>query len=66
VAHALTERRIPFLFMSGYGPEAAEPGESDRVICAKPFAGDELIAKLAAMFEGAGPALRAEDHPASA
>jgi DNA-binding response OmpR family regulator len=66
VARALTERRIPFLFMSGYGQEAIESGQSDQFVCAKPFAGGELVAKLAAMLEGAGPALHAEDQPASA
>jgi DNA-binding response OmpR family regulator len=53
VAHALAERRIPFLFMSGYGEDAITSGQDNWRVCAKPFAGDELVAKLAAVLENA-------------
>jgi CheY-like chemotaxis protein len=47
IAFALAERRIPFVFTSGYGDQAIPPGHADWKVCAKPFTGDELIAMLA-------------------
>jgi DNA-binding response OmpR family regulator len=48
VAHALAERRIPFMFVSGYGEDAIPPEHSDWRVCSKPFRGDELEALLSA------------------
>lgn len=53
VAEALAERRIPFLFLSGYGEEAIPPGHSDWKVCAKPFRGADLAGMLCAAL-GAG------------
>ena len=42
VAELLAERRIPFLFLSGYGDEAIPAGNSSWRVCAKPFTQAEL------------------------
>jgi CheY-like chemotaxis protein len=46
VAEVLTERRIPFVFLSGYGDEAIPPGRGAWKVCAKPFKTDDLIRLL--------------------
>lgn len=48
VAEMLTERHIPFLFLSGYGDEAIPAGRSDWKVCAKPFKGADLAGMLVA------------------
>ncbi len=53
VAYALTERHLPFLFVSGYGEEAILPGHDDWLVCTKPFKGDDLAAKLATILDNA-------------
>lgn len=52
VAEALAERRIPFLFLSGYGEEAIPPGHSGWKVCAKPFRADHLAEMLSAVVTG--------------
>jgi CheY-like chemotaxis protein len=49
VAEALTARRIPFLFLSGYGEEAIPPGHANWKVCAKPFKADDLAEMLSAV-----------------
>lgn len=51
VAEILAEKRIPFLFLSGYGDEAVPAGHSDWRVCAKPFRGDELASMMLAVLE---------------
>jgi CheY-like chemotaxis protein len=46
VAEVLTERHIPFLFLSGYGEEAIPPGRSGWKVCTKPFKGNDLVRML--------------------
>jgi CheY-like chemotaxis protein len=46
VAMLLTERNIPFLFVSGYGDEAIPHDHSAWKVCTKPFRGDDLAAML--------------------
>jgi hypothetical protein len=46
VAVQLAERRIPFLFLSGYGGEAVPLGRSTCKVCAKPFKAKDLIEML--------------------
>jgi DNA-binding response OmpR family regulator len=46
VAELLSERRIPFLFLSGYGDEAIPPDRAEWKVCAKPFKGDDLMKML--------------------
>jgi DNA-binding response OmpR family regulator len=53
VAEVLTERHIPFLFLSGYGDEAIPPGHSNWRVCAKPFRGDDLASMMSAAVESA-------------
>jgi DNA-binding NtrC family response regulator len=47
VADALAERRIPFLFLSGYGDHAIPPDHPDWIACEKPFKAELLLSKLA-------------------
>jgi DNA-binding response OmpR family regulator len=49
VAEMLAERRIPFLFLSGYGEEAIPPGHAEWKVCAKPFRSEVLMRMLAAL-----------------
>jgi CheY-like chemotaxis protein len=46
VANALVARRIPFLFVSGYGEASVLPAHSDWKVCGKPFKGDDLAVML--------------------
>ncbi len=46
VADALTARRIPFLFLSGYGQNAIPHNRPDWRVCTKPFKEDDLIGML--------------------
>jgi CheY-like chemotaxis protein len=47
VAELLTERQIPFVFLSGYGDGAIPPGRSAWRVCAKPFRVSDLANLLA-------------------
>lgn len=42
VAHTLAERKIPFLFVTGYGPAGIAPQYQDRITVKKPFAQSDL------------------------
>jgi len=53
VAELLTERHIPFLFLSGYGEEAVPEGRHEWKVCPKPFRSHELIAMLQAALAAA-------------
>ncbi len=46
VADALMARRIPFLFLSGYGQSAIQHDHPDWRVCSKPFREDDLIGML--------------------
>jgi CheY-like chemotaxis protein len=46
VADALSARRIPFLFLSGYGQSAIPEGRPDWRVCSKPFREEDLIGML--------------------
>jgi CheY-like chemotaxis protein len=48
VAEILSERHIPFLFLSGYGDDAIPPGRGTWKVCAKPFKGNDLMRMLSA------------------
>jgi DNA-binding response OmpR family regulator len=48
VAEALSARKIPFMFLTGYGDTAIPPGKMLRNVCCKPFRGPELTGMLAA------------------
>jgi PAS domain S-box-containing protein len=43
IATALTTRNIPFVFVTGYGPESLPPGFGAVKILGKPFTGDQLL-----------------------
>jgi hypothetical protein len=51
VAEILTERHIPFLFLSGYGDEAIPADRRDWMVRAKPFKGADLTTMLSAALE---------------
>jgi DNA-binding response OmpR family regulator len=51
VAEVLAKRRIPFLFLSGYGDEAIPVGHSEWKVCAKPFRGNDLATMMSAALE---------------
>ena len=46
VADALTERHIPFLFLSGYGQNAIPQDHPEWRVCSKPFREGDLINML--------------------
>lgn len=46
VAEMLSARGIPFLLLSGYGPEAVPPEHPTWTVCSKPFRADHLIGML--------------------
>ncbi len=46
VAEALSARRIPFLFVSGYGDAAIPAERSEWQVCSKPFDPTNLVAML--------------------
>lgn len=54
VADLLVERKIPFLFATGYGRPGIEERFRDRPILQKPFRTAELAAALAALDAGKG------------
>jgi len=47
VAEMLSDRGIPFLLLSGYGPGAVPAEHPSWPVCSKPFKNEELIAMLA-------------------
>lgn len=48
VADVLTERQIPFLFLSGYGESAIPPDHPNWKVCCKPFRSRDLTEMLSA------------------
>lgn len=53
VAAALDQRRIPFLFVSGYGEENLPQDFAGRPILTKPFSGEQLISVAAGVLQAA-------------
>ncbi|MBD9652929.1 response regulator [Ensifer sp. ENS09] len=43
IAAALTDKKVPFVFVSGYGREALPPGFADTALLAKPFNPRQLL-----------------------
>jgi CheY-like chemotaxis protein len=59
VADALAARRIPFLFLSGYGQSAIPRDRPDWRVCSKPFRAADLIEMLSEQIARApAPATR--------
>jgi DNA-binding response OmpR family regulator len=52
VAEILEARGIPFLLLSGYGPEAVPAEHPGWPVCAKPFRSETLIAMLMNQVQG--------------
>ena len=51
VAHALEERGVPFLFVTGYGQDALPRDRPDWEACSKPFLPEQLAKRLARKIE---------------
>lgn len=51
VAEVLASRRIPFLFVSGYGENAVPDNRPKWRVCSKPFRSLDLIVMLAEQFQ---------------
>ena len=49
VADALAKRGIPFVFMTGYGPEGLPKRFSDRPVLTKPYRSAAVLAALRAL-----------------
>lgn len=56
VAHQLRDRGIPFIFVSGYGPDALPTEWRDRPILRKPFVISDLAKCIQKVFGGSTPA----------
>lgn len=52
IAHALAERGIPFLFVSGYGSEHLPPAFDHVEVVGKPFKPERLLEAIAGMWAG--------------
>ncbi len=55
VAHALEERGVPFLFLTGYGQAALPRNRPDWEAVSKPFGSRELAERLARKVKAAQP-----------
>lgn len=55
VAEVLTERQIPFLFLSGYGDEAVPADHCEWRVCSKPFRAADLANMMSAALEAPAP-----------
>ena len=51
VAEALSARRTPFLFISGYGDHAVPPDRPEWRVCAKPFREEALASMMVEQIE---------------
>ena len=54
VAEILDARKIPFLFLSGYGRTAIPSGRPHWKVCTKPFHREELVAMLVGQLAQSG------------
>jgi CheY-like chemotaxis protein len=54
LAIALTQRNVPFAFVTGYGREVLPYGFREAVVLAKPFSQDQLLATVQAILTGPG------------
>ncbi|MGQ0534123.1 MAG: response regulator [Caulobacteraceae bacterium] len=50
IASALSEREIPFAFVTGYGRDSLPPGYADAPIVEKPFTQDQVVTALERLF----------------
>jgi CheY-like chemotaxis protein len=55
VAETLAQRKIPFLFLSGYGDHAIPPDRPHWIACEKPFKPEMLLSKLAECISAINP-----------
>jgi CheY-like chemotaxis protein len=61
IAAALTRRKVPFLFVTGYGPESLPRAFSHAAILSKPFSQQQLIDAAARLVERRGDVVRLRD-----
>lgn len=55
IAHALSERGVPFAFSTGYGEHGVDEGFGSRPVLNKPFNCPQLIAVLTALLAPGEP-----------
>jgi two-component sensor histidine kinase len=58
LAVALTQKSIPFAFVTGYGREGMPRGFRDAVLLKKPFSPDQLLAVIELMFYQSSPVVQ--------
>ncbi|MGF6259034.1 response regulator [Ensifer sp. LBL] len=58
IAAALTDKKVPFVFVSGYGREALPPGFADTALLAKPFNPRQLLEAAALLVAESKSVLR--------
>ena len=51
IANALAARNVPFLFVTGYGPEGLPKGFGGNGILSKPFGQEQLVAAVALLVQ---------------
>ena len=51
IAAALTRRNIPFLFVSGYGPESLPQAFRNATVLSKPFSPEGLVEAAAGLVQ---------------
>ena len=51
IASALIARKVPFLFVTGYGPESLPKGFMESGILSKPFGQEQLVAAAALLLQ---------------
>jgi CheY-like chemotaxis protein len=62
VAAALTRRKVPFLFVTGYGREDLPAAFRNVAVLSKPFSQQQLIEVTAQLFERRGDVVRLREN----
>jgi PAS domain S-box-containing protein len=62
IAAALTRRRVPYLFVTGYGPESLPRAFRHIAVLSKPFSQQQLIEAAARLVEPRGDVVRLRDN----
>jgi CheY-like chemotaxis protein len=63
IAAALTRRKVPFAFVTGYGREALPAGFRDAPIVAKPFTEQELLTTITQIVQRSGDVVHFRQRP---
>ena len=60
IAQALSDRKVPFAFSTGYGEHGVGGGFGGRPVLNKPFNCPQLVAVMTALLDPAGPPVLAD------